>query len=159
MRWRFSNSLRDSKYTFLSKLFRNIWWSIGQLPQLKHMDNFFTMGKVSCGFLWTISRRIGRVWSQVIEFPRSVCKLPNVGLGTELTTLCIIPGTSQAFDGYVFNQRIFAKLWASVHFCFPIYKSENVIYTQITSVYLQGFPLSDWGGLDTFQDWHIKYPS
>lgn len=158
MRWRFSNSLRDSKYTFLSKLFCNIWWSIGQLKQLKHMDNFFTMGKVSCGFLWTIGRRIGRVWSQVIEFPCSVCK-PPVGLSTELTTLCTMPGTSQAFDGYVFNQRIFAKLWASMHFCFPIYKSENVIYTQITSIYLQGFPLSDEEGYIHSRHWHIKYTS
>lgn len=91
-RWRLSNSLRASKYTFLSELFRKIWRSIGQLLQLKHMDNFFTMGKVACGFLWTVGRRIGKVSSQEIEFPPSVWKLPDTGLSTEVTTHCAMPG-------------------------------------------------------------------
>lgn len=106
--------------------------------ELKHMDNFFTVGKVSCGLLWTVGRRIGRVWSQVMEFPHSVCKLPNVGLSTELVPLCTVPSTSQAFNGYVFNQRIFAKL-DKYSFLFSIYKSENVTYTEITSIHYRDF--------------------
>lgn len=67
--------------------------------ELNHMHNFFAVGKVSCGFLWTVGRRIGRVWSQVMEFPHSVCKLPDVGLSTELITLRTVQGPSQAFNG------------------------------------------------------------
>lgn len=78
--------------THFSELFRKIWRRIGQLPQLKHMDHFFTMGKVACGFLWTVGRRIGKVSSQEIEFHPSVWKLPDTGLSTEVTTHCAMPG-------------------------------------------------------------------